>query len=101
MQTPRGRDTNKKTNTAGKKVNALTRYFEEKKEMPVVHKNTKIMSENNVLLMSEIPLSTFGAPITRKTAVYTSKKTPQMSGQHRTEKEPITTQETDHVIFTL
>jgi hypothetical protein len=57
-QTPRGRDTPKKTNTAGKKVNALARYSEEKKEkkeMPVAHKNTKIMSKNNVLSMSKTP----------------------------------------------
>ena len=33
-QTPRGRDNPKKTNTPGKKLNALARYFEEKKEMP-------------------------------------------------------------------
>ena len=34
----------------------------------------EIMSENNVLLMFEIPLLTFRALIMRKTAVYTSKK---------------------------
>ena len=65
-QTPRCRDTPKKTNTAGRKVNALARYFEKKKEKPVVPKISKIMPENNVLSMFETPLLTFGAPNTRK-----------------------------------